>query len=269
MSEQSMNQHSQLNELEEGMFVFGVFIISPMGIIIAILILFILNQQRDEIKNKMSFKFAVLSVVASLLIYLFSILFCNDLLIPWQYNGKHQTFVSITDSISNFFYVSGKVLFYCSFTFVVLPLIEKNSSKICLKIWMVFACLTLFILVLIRVFIDITEQSVKEIGVTSKHNIYVTMIMGHEGKDQMALVAIIVLIVDILYFCILLYLFITQLKKTRLKNEKGIKGIVLISIACSIYWIVLLLFGGLSSLRWISYFDIISDDICLFLMFEG
>eukprot|EP01084_Bolivina_argentea_P173187 299973_1 len=216
MSEQSMNQHSQLNELEEGMFVFGVFIISPMGIIIAILILFILNQQRDEIKNKMSFKFAVLSVVASLLIYLFSILFCNDLLIPWQYNGKHQTFVSITDSISNFFYVS-----------------------------------------------------VKEIGVTSKHNIYVTMIMGHEGKDQMALVAIIVLIVDILYFCILLYLFITQLKKTRLKNEKGIKGIVLISIACSIYWIVLLLFGGLSSLRWISYFDIISDDICLFLMFEG
>eukprot|EP00483_Globobulimina_turgida_P012260 UN12282 len=138
-------------------------------------------------------------------------------------------------------------------------------------IWMIIASLLFLLLVFLFLADDIADESMKEIGVTSPHNIYLTMYMGHTGTTYESIIMLIVLLIDVLYFVILIYFYVKQLKASQgsqEKKENGTKAVVLIWCSCLIYWIILFTVFGMSSFRWLYCFDVISDDICLFLMFE-
>eukprot|EP01084_Bolivina_argentea_P099832 179393_1 len=259
--------YSVLNQSEEAMFIFGVFVIEPIGVAIAFIILFSLYRQRNNVKNIQALRFAIASVIFSVLFYFVHIFFCNNLLIPWKSDTEHQTLMTITDGINGILYMTGKIAFYCSFTFHLLSIFDNNNYKTFLKIWMVLACSVLFVLDICLFIDDISEESSKEIGVTSPHNIYVTMFVGHDGTTYVPYLFMMGFIVDTLYFTVLFYFYINQLRKTKTKN--GAKSVVLIFFACLIFWLTVFVMGSASTLRWLTGVDVISDDICLYLMFEG
>eukprot|EP01084_Bolivina_argentea_P272950 464850_1 len=112
------SQYSQLNATEESLFVAGNYILAPVQFTLAAIILFSLFfRPKNKHDNPKAFQFAVLSIICSLCIACTAIIFGNDLLFHWKFDGEHQSFVSLTDSIFMIFYTIAKIAFYCSFTY--------------------------------------------------------------------------------------------------------------------------------------------------------
>eukprot|EP01083_Nonionella_stella_P232015 818861_1 len=268
------DEYSQLNATDESFWV-GSFILYIVSFTLATIILFsLLYRSKNKHANPKAFQFTVLSVVCSLCIVCTGMIFGNDLLVHWEYDGEHQSFVSATDSIGMIFYDIGKIAFYCSFTYHLLNIFDAMSTtRKYLTVWMIVACIILSGLAIAFLVDDVSEAKTKEIGVTSLHQIYLTMFVSHEGAQFAHYCAYGAAVVDMIYFIVLIHCYIKQLRKiamneTREDNRHEVKGVVLLVISCIIFWIVLCFIGSGSSLAHLDTLDIISDDVCLYLMFE-
>eukprot|EP01083_Nonionella_stella_P150847 481191_1 len=270
------SQYSQLNATEESLFVAGNYILAPVQFTLAAIILFSLFfRPKNKHDNPKAFQFAVLSIICTLICASVQISLGNDLLFHWKYDGEHQSFVSATESIFYLFYTIGKIAFYCSFTYHLLNIFDAMSTtRKYLTVWMIVACIILSGLAIAFLVDDVSEAKTKEIGVTSLHQIYLTMFVSHEGAQFAHYCAYGAAVVDMIYFIVLIHCYIKQLRKIAM-NEDGednrheVKGVVLLLVSCVTFWIILFVFGSGSPLALaIGAFDVISDDICLFLMFE-
>eukprot|EP01083_Nonionella_stella_P232016 818865_1 len=174
------------------------------------------------------------------------------------------------------FYTLGKISFYCSFTYHFLNVFDSNhATRKYLIAWMVIACFLMFCLTIGYVSDDIMEESAKEIGVTSLHHIHLAMLTSHEGAVYAHYFAFGAVAVDMLYFFVLLFCYTRRLRRIatneiceNAEENRHVKGVVLLLMSCVTFWIVACFIGSGSSLAWLVGIDVISDDICLFLMFE-
>eukprot|EP01083_Nonionella_stella_P178253 629181_1 len=270
------DEYSQLNATDESFYVVGSVILQTVSFTLASILLFsLLFRSKNKQDNPKAFVFAVLSVICSLCWASTVMIFCNDLLVHWEYDGEHLSFVSAVDSIVVIFYTIGKIGFYCSFTHHLLNLFDAiSTTRKYLTVLMIVQCIILSGLIACYLMDDLSEAKMKEIGITSLHRIYLTMFVTHEGAPFAHYIAFGVAIVDMLYFVVLIYSYIKQLRKiamneTREDNRHEVKGVVLLVISCIIFWITLLSVGLGSALsRLVSPIDVLSDVICLYLMFE-
>eukprot|EP01083_Nonionella_stella_P003212 9164_1 len=270
------DEYSQLNATDESFYVVGSVILQTVSFTLASILLFsLLFRSKNKQDNPKAFVFAVLSVICSLCWASTVMIFCNDLLFHWKYDGKHQSFVSMADSIVLIFYVIGKIAFYCSFTFHLLNIFDAiSTTRKYLIVWTIVACCILFALSIVYLVDDLSEVTLKEIGITSLHRIYLAMFVGHEGMPLAHYSAFAGGIFDVIYFIVLIYCYIKQLRKIAMNqnsedNRHEVKGVVLLFISCITYWFMAFCVGSGSVLLFLaSPIDIISDDICLYLMFE-
>eukprot|EP01083_Nonionella_stella_P232014 818859_1 len=269
------DEYSQLNATDESFWV-GSFILYIVSFTLATIILFsLLYRSKNKHANPKAFQFTVLSVVCSLCIVCTGMIFGNDLLVHWEYDGEHQSFVSATDSIGMIFYDIGKIAFYCSFTYHLLNIFDAiSTTRKYLTVWMIVACIIWSVLMIGYSVDDVSEARKKEIGITSLHRIYFTMFASHEGAPFAHYIAFGVAIVDMIYFIVLISCYIKQLRKIAMNqnsedNRHEVKGVVLLFISCITYWFMAFCVGSGSVLLFLaSPIDIISDDICLYLMLE-
>eukprot|EP01084_Bolivina_argentea_P084184 152321_1 len=264
------NPYSQYDSSQSRWFLFSVSFLCPIGLILTVIILFLLYHQKHEVgKYKRSFRFAIISITCSLLLYSIHIIIGSNLLFPWNFDIEHQIFATVIDALFMSLYAVGKVTFYASFTYHVLNAFGPQSkARKYLNIWVVIGCIAMFSLIIGYVIDNALEVSSKEIGVTSPHNIHFIMFVSHDGADISQILTIVAAVVDVIYFFVLLYTFIKQLKKENSENSKELKGLVLICYSCITFWIQCVLLSIRSPAAWLYSFDLLSDDICLFLMFD-
>eukprot|EP01083_Nonionella_stella_P149482 474918_1 len=268
--------YSQLNASDEAVYMTSK-LLCAIGLTLAFVILFslYLHRAKNKHESRGAFNFAVVSVICSIFAYMTAIFLGNDLLIHWKFDGEHQAFVSLSDSFFMIFYTLSKITFYCSFTYHVLKIFDTNSTtRKYLKVWMVIGCFLLFCGMTAFLIADTSQDKLGEIGVSSLHHIYVTMFAGHPGAIYAHYCAIFSAVIDMIYFIVLIYCYIKQLRRiamneNREDNRPGVRGIVLLLMTCVFFWIVCVCTASGSSLAWLAPIDVISDDICLFLMFEA
>eukprot|EP01083_Nonionella_stella_P169469 574723_1 len=98
-------EYSQLKSTDESLFVAGTFILNSIAFTLASIILFsLLYREKNKHDNPKAFRFAVLSIICTLICASVQISLGNDLLFHWKYDGEHQSFVSATESIFYLFY---------------------------------------------------------------------------------------------------------------------------------------------------------------------
>eukprot|EP00483_Globobulimina_turgida_P011156 UN11177 len=146
-------------------------------------------------------------------------------------------------------------------------LYQRQQMSLFLKIWMILVGAIVFFGGLIYIIDDTSEYSLKEIGFTETRNIYFSMYLSHEGAVLARMDVLILGVVDLIYFAILIYIYISRLKSLKSLNEEGVKGVVLVVFACVIYWIEMMAIGLDWRIKWVvNMMDIISDDLCLYFM---
>eukprot|EP01083_Nonionella_stella_P169470 574724_1 len=105
------DDYSQLNATDESFYVAGTFIDHIQFTLASIILFSLFYRAKNKHHNPKAFRFAVLSVICSLCIASTAIIFENDLLFHWKYDGEHLSFVSAVDSIVVIFYTIGKIGF--------------------------------------------------------------------------------------------------------------------------------------------------------------
>eukprot|EP01083_Nonionella_stella_P270944 917717_1 len=264
--------YSQLSASDESVII-STLLICAVGTTLAFIILFSLCFRKNERDHPRAFTFAVLSVICSIFAYMTVLLWGNNLLIHWKFDGKHQTFVSLSDGFFMVFYTFSKITFWCSWTYHVLNMCDANhdsTTRKYLTAWMIIGCVRLSTGMIGFLVDDVSEEQLQEIGVSSMHNIYVTMFPGHEGAKFAHYCAMFGGVVDMIYFIVLIYCYIKELRRiandNREDNRGEVKGVVVLCATGALFWVVCMFVSSGSVLAWFAPIDFISDDICLFLM---
>ena len=211
MSEDS--QHSQLSDTATRCYIFGVLIGGTISIMISIILLiryyYVHKVLKSNKYSRYALQCAIISSIATIITHLILIFTSNDLLIPW----KKFDFVSITDSLCVPTSFIGKIFFYIGFTFYSQSILKKDQINICLKIWMVFVAIAEIVIFTLWIIDDALQQSPKEIGIAQDDKFTIAMAWGHEEVDMIQYFAISLIIIDVAYFGLLLYIFINGLKQ--------------------------------------------------------
>eukprot|EP01083_Nonionella_stella_P270943 917715_1 len=137
--------YSQLSASDESVII-STLLICAVGTTLAFIILFSLCFRKNERDHPRAFTFAVLSVICSIFAYMTVLLWGNNLLIHWKFDGKHQTFVSLSDGFFMVFYTFSKITFWCSWTYHVLNMCDANhdsTTRKYLTAWMIIGCVRL------------------------------------------------------------------------------------------------------------------------------
>eukprot|EP01084_Bolivina_argentea_P173881 301207_1 len=281
----SNENYSNLQPSEAKFIIIGFFVLCPIGLVLSTIMITELTKQRknDTVLNILyakPMKYAMISLAFSLLAYLWTILFCSDVLIPWTFTKKNLNFVFIADTFFTLFYCIAKIAFYFSFTHYILLLFRKTSfKKECLMQCMYITCFTVIFLSAGYLIDDLIEDSFKEIGYVESTNLHVVMIWGHDGADYAPWFAIGHFLLDMFYFITLCVVYFGRLRAIQnaqkaeeelpmIDVEIGIKGLVLLIWCSLIFWIVCMVVYFGTFLRWICYIDLITNNICLYLLFK-
>ena len=119
---------------------------------------------------------------------------------------------------------------------------------------------------IIFLFGDLSKTSNKEIGYMESRDIYITMIYSNRESPLLQLMSLLFILIDIIYFCILLYLYISTARKlNNYKKSLAIKGLILIIVSSTFFWFffIMNIFGAVI-IPITAVFDVISDNITLF-----
>eukprot|EP01084_Bolivina_argentea_P280315 479359_1 len=272
---------SVISSTEESFLSFALFFLNPIGLFIGCLLLVILI--RNFRANDTVIPYAVYSAIGSIafhiLLYFNDIFLANNLFIRWKFTDSNMHWATITDIISTVSYSVAKLLFYFAFTFHVLSVFtnyEDRKMELFLKIWMGFIGFICIIIMIVVCIDDATTNSSKEIGITSPHNIYVTVLASHKGAKVAKVAITSIILFDVVFFFVLIFVYIKKLKylqnkagaKDRKHLEMMTKGITLVIYSCITFWIFIIFVVTDIPLKWWGSFDITSDTLCLFLMFE-
>eukprot|EP01083_Nonionella_stella_P011697 33205_1 len=283
--EEDMNDFSLLSPSEECIFLLHAFVISPIGMVMAIYILKSLQselQQTDDNQKytKKAIYCAIASVFGTFLLCVGNIFFHDDLIIPWNYKDYHYHLSTVNDIMNQTVYFSAKICFYCALTFHIQSILHKydqrNGASSLLSVCMVIISLLILILGIIYAVDDSITYSMKQTGITQRKHIYLTMYLSHEGAYNAHIAMTMCAAIDLVYFFVLIYVYITRLKSVTEYsinfacdgfNEKGIMCAVLVVFACVVFWIMSVAIALNWQIKWImSMLDYLSDDICLYFM---
>eukprot|EP01084_Bolivina_argentea_P254773 428382_1 len=275
---------SELSDTAERFFIFDVFAMGSIGFATAFYIFLILKGESSKTQANIvsnlsnmyygyAIKCAMISVTCSIIIFLIKIFFINNLLIPWNFEADNH-FASVIDSIYASFMAIGKSFFYFGFTFNLASLmfIKTNKSmSTFIKMLMICMILAVVILCIVWIITDASSYSKKEIGITETFGFHISMFVGHQGAN-LVIIVIFLIIVDSVYFIILLYRYTALLRRDMRDDDKdnGVKGVILITISSIVWYInVTMIALDLDSKYLFTSFQIIVDDVCLFLMFKN
>eukprot|EP01083_Nonionella_stella_P009763 27989_1 len=243
-----LDEYSVLSDTAEHMISINFFVLTPISIGISFAILFVLPREIKAIQNdeniypKYTMQCAFVAALSTVLGGLTQLLFCNDLIIGWDYASSHS-FATATESVIFLFYSVVKLSFYFGFTFHFQSIVYSWSTRhlsFGFKLLMVLVALYSVGSAVVVIVDDAAVYAKKEIGVTLKHNIYLTVVTSHTENTHniVQFVALGFIVVDLLYFGILLFLYVSKLRAMdNNSREKGVKALVLVVISCVLFWV--------------------------------
>mmetsp|Transcript_58086 Transcript_58086/g.92273 ORF Transcript_58086/g.92273 Transcript_58086/m.92273 type:complete len:181 (+) Transcript_58086:1-543(+) len=127
----------------------------------------------------------------------------------------------------------------------------------------------MFVVGLLIMIMDSTTYSAEEIGVSQHYDIYFTMVWSPSNPATAPLSGLAILI-DIGYFFILFYVYISKARKTRNGEHKAMRGLLLAVSSCVFFWIFLVSLLFSSPFAPIAgQFDVAADILCLFALFDS
>eukprot|EP01084_Bolivina_argentea_P238671 400966_1 len=279
---------SQLSDIEEKCVIVDEYIIGFIGIVMATYYLISIRRQLNQSNHHKYYRYAIycaiLSFIFSLGVFSVKLIFANDLLIKWNGFTSHKTsFVSIVDSLTIFLFAMEKLCLYYAFTFNSQSLINATRISCFLKFWIVGTAINITVACVVYITDDALIYTPAEIGITKKYNFHIAMYLGHQGAELIQYVLFFIIIVDIGYFIYILYLYINGLKTVNSKTSvniyvedvydnrtQGVKGVVLIIFVSVIYCINVTIIALDVEVKYLfSNITLISDNLCLFLMFKS
>eukprot|EP01083_Nonionella_stella_P032903 90092_1 len=272
---------AEIGSAEESFLAFGFFFLNPIGFFAGCLmvIMLIKDFKNDQIKIRNAACCAICAMLFQILLYFNDIFLSHDLIIKWNYSEAAGHWATFTDVISTIAYGLSKILFYFAFTFHVLSVFkDQNDRKISsfLRVWMIAMGVICVIIMIVVTVDDATSNSPKETGVTSPHNLYVTMVASHAGAQVAKYSISMMILVDIIYFLVLIVAYIKKLKNLQKNHtmedkkylEAANKGVTLMIFSCFTFWVFIAFVLMDIPLKWWGALDITSDALCLFLMFH-
>mmetsp|Transcript_44020 Transcript_44020/g.70579 ORF Transcript_44020/g.70579 Transcript_44020/m.70579 type:complete len:315 (+) Transcript_44020:10-954(+) len=267
-----------LAPLEERTYIINAFVLAPMFTVLAIVILTILR--RDTKSNNPYQQYALrcnqIVCVLAAVIFVVQILVCNNLIIAWDYTSSRHRFASLSDSILGCAYFAMKLCFYFAFTFhfqsIVYAHDQSRKMSLAVKLSMLLIAAYDAAFSVANLYLDIATYTHEEIGVLPHYHIYVVLLFRKENKWNAAMdVAFLaMLLIDIAYFVVLFYVYVSQASKIGNGKANAIRGLLLAITSCVFFWIFLLTQSFAPSLAPItSNLDIASDVLCLFVLFPS
>ena len=239
----------------------------------------LIKLRRNQIKIRVACYWAIISLICQSLVLLFGTLLSNDVIFKFNYSDPNSRFTSVVDIITTIFYGMGKISFFFAFTYHILSIFSNENDRktvAFLKVWMVIIGVLDLILILVVCIDDSTNNPSKETGITSTHNIYISMIDGHEGAPYAKAAMAVAILGDIIYFLVLISIYIKKLKYLH-RNHKvadkkyldvGTKGVTLITFSCIMFCIFFMtLIIDLPIKYWGAPYIVI-DAVGLYLMFQ-
>eukprot|EP01084_Bolivina_argentea_P082450 149293_1 len=269
--------YSQVSDLEGKLMLFDFFVIGSVAITLSIIICALLRSELKSFNENNPYyvyaiKTALISVSCTLFIYILKMFFMNNLFVSWDYTSDTNVITCI-DSIIVSLKTISKVAFYFGFTYIIQSIFYAPNSEtlsLPLKIWMIFVAIATATCIIIKLVADITENEDKEIGIIETYNIYVIMYLIIAGERIAQFAAATIGILDIVYFIILGYFYVVKLRKVDVSQDNGAKGLILVFISCVVFWVAVILVSQNSPMKYIfSGLDVITDNVCLFLMFTS
>ena len=223
---------TQISSFEENIYILATFVVTPLSLLITIVIYAIVRRllfkyKNDDNLSERNNEFYALntawsSLICSICVFLLKIFFTNNLFIPWKYGDNSNYFVSTIDSMTNLLSFIAKITFYFTFTFYFKSLLDKltqidnnhhyNDLIISiLRVWMFAVVLMSLWFGFIFIATDMMLHSLKEIGITEKHGLYVTNIISTNDLNIVSISLFMMISLEALYFMILCYLYMHHL----------------------------------------------------------
>ena len=129
-------------------FFLATCFLNPYASAIAIVMAFAVYRQMNNQQqtNQLATKFMMISILCSIIFYLNSIFLTNTLLIPWDFSALNFELSEISDGISCFSWISGKICFYWALCIQISQQFMIVENAVCFKIsipYSYFLCLCL------------------------------------------------------------------------------------------------------------------------------
>ena len=261
--------YSVINDTQERLVYVNIYIITTIGLILAILILYSYITNLQQIKtsgsnNNKYYRYAIIcgiiSCTLSIILYIMVIFFSSDLILPLDFAANLEISTMI-DSLLILFWLTEKIACYYAFVFIYTSKYNKTYIQTSLKIIMILVFIATAFGGLLYAISDAVTSSLDEILFGETHNIHVIIPVKTKVTTTSVISAGVVALADFILLIILIYKYY---------SNKGTKGIVL--LCCSfITWILLMIINFTNAdIRFlIGYIPIVVDTVCLFLMFDS
>ena len=273
-SNSDASEYSAITDTQERLIIIDFYIISTIGLTLAILILYSLINLRRKYNevNIASYKYyqyaiicGILSCISAIISYLIKILFLTDLIFPLNYS-KNINIATTLDAILTIFFISEKLAFYYGFSFLYTFLFSKESMDNLLKIVMVLVGIGMIISVVFYFISDVMTTELDEIGVGEKRGIYIILPLTDTQSMSVKITSGIGICLDFIIVILLIYRF--YVNGTRKDDGNGTKGIILIFISSCLMIAFLIGNNGNFDIKYLlSSMVLMVDIICLYLMF--
>eukprot|EP01084_Bolivina_argentea_P075148 136247_1 len=197
----------------------------------------------------------------------------SSLIIPTEeFMTNNLKFVTMIDSIVFILWLIFKVLFYYGFTFLYLSIFEEqNKIDNYVKFMMVFVFIMTFTYGILMIVDDIQMTSDEEISITEKYGIYVPL--GTNclfGSVAVEIISGIMILTDFTYVSVLIYRFVSGVKRLNNYYTQSIKGIILLCISSGVFVVVIVAYATDSDAKFIfNNISGVADTVCLYLMFQS
>eukprot|EP01084_Bolivina_argentea_P116937 207710_1 len=278
-SEINPSEYAKLTDAQERMTMFDIYVMGTAGITLSVIMLYSYISSKkvlETFKNNRYYTAAIncgiLLSISSMIVYILKLL-SNDFIIPIdQFIVNNFNIVSMIDSCEIIVWSIAKLSFYYGFTFIYLSLAQKEKIDTYLRIVMVFIFIATFAYCTLYFVDDLLIQSSKEISVTEKRSIFVVSVTSHnvENSITVTITAMIAMISDFIFIAILLYKYISGIQHNNNSHAYAAKGIILLSISSIVFLLTMITVVLRSDIRYlIDNIQIITDTICLFLMFKS
>ena len=262
-----------LNDLEERLIIFDIYIIGTIGLTLAIIMLYSLICMRRESKTKSLNKYyryaitcGIISCISYIILYVIRIL-STDLIFPVNF-ADNINGATIIDSFIFIFWGLEKLFFFYGFSLLYCSLYSKKEIGNLLGSMMAIYGITLIFYEIYLFVSDIMTTELNEISHGENRGIYVIITTNNnEPPVPVLIVAAIAIITDSCMEILLIYRFYVNGIKNG--DNNGTKGVVLLLISF-ISWTFIFSINMTSSDIKFFYFNIpiIIDLICLYLMYD-
>ena len=257
----------------------STFMLSPIGLINGIVICYMVlkviwRKSHSNIYARSATIAAVISVFSSLPNFLVITFISNDAVFPFTFTNRALVHFITSALIGPF--IIGKITYYIAFSFHAQSILYQNKDKSPSKFLNYWTCfVSLFVIGCgIWIIYDITNDH-EQVAVARSTAMGISyLVPSSSSNEDNDTISMLVLAVDVIYYGVLTRVYIQIIRSLAIQTDgvmkaESIKGLVLMT-ASSFFFYCTLIVGAVDVFTYIAIqsVDIISDAVCLALIFE-